>query len=180
LFTVGHSTRTFDELVQICAANGVVAVVDVRRFPGSRRNPQFGRRVLESTLPANGIAYLWIPELGGRRHRARSAPPSPWRVAGFAAYADYMRGPDFRAGIDQLLAHCALGPTAVMCAEASPYRCHRRLISDWAELHGIEVVHLFDGRRRQRHQVTPFAHRAGDDVVYAADGAQLSLTLDAD
>jgi len=129
LFTVGHSTRTFDELVQICAANGVVAVVDVRRFPGSRRNPQFGRRVLESTLPANGIAYLWIPELGGRRHRARSAPPSPWRVAGFAAYADYMRGPDFRVGIDQLLAQCALGPTAVMCAEASPYRCHRRLIS---------------------------------------------------
>ncbi len=180
LFTVGHSTRTLDELVAICGANGVTKIADVRSFPGSRRNPQFGRGVLESTLPAKGMAYLWIPALGGRRHRARAAPPSPWRVAGFAAYADHMRGPDFHAGIDQLLAECVQRSTAVMCAEASPYRCHRRLISDWAELHGIEVVHLLDERRRERHHVTPFAHRAGDDVVYGTNGGQLPLTVDAD
>jgi uncharacterized protein (DUF488 family) len=179
LFTVGHSTRSFEALVAMCAASGVAAIADVRSFPGSRRNPQFARRALEQALPAGGVAYLWLPALGGRRRRPVGAPPSPWRVAGFAAYADYMLSPDFRAGIDQLLAALAARPSAIMCAEASPYRCHRRLISDWAELHGIEVVHLLDEHRRERHHVTPFARRAGDDVVYASEGAQLALPLDA-
>jgi uncharacterized protein (DUF488 family) len=182
LFTIGHSTRTLDELVDICAAGGVHAIADVRTFPGSRRNPQFARRALEETLLGRGIAYLWLPALGGRRHRPRGAPPSPWRVEGFAAYADYMLGAEFRGGIEQLLAALALRPTAIMCAEASPYRCHRRLISDWAELHGIEVIHLLDEQRRERHHVTPFARRTGDDVVYRppgeAEDVQLVLPLD--
>ena len=178
LFTVGHSTRALDELVAICEAHGVSAIADVRRFPGSRRSPHFGRRSLEETLPARGIRYRWIPELGGRRRRPRDAPPSAWQVDAFAAYADHMRGPEFRAGFDRLLAMMAGGPTAVMCAEASPYHCHRRLISDWAELHGIGVTHLLDEHRAERHHVTPFARRLGDDVVYEA-GGQLELPLEA-
>lgn len=178
LFTLGHSTRSFDALVAMCTANGVGAIADVRSFPGSRRNPQFARRALEDSLPASGITYVWLPALGGRRRRPPGAPPSPWHVTGFAAYADYMRTPDFHVGIDQLLAALAARPTAIMCAEASPYRCHRRLISDWAELHGIEVAHLIDGRRRERHHVTPFARLTGDDVVYGTDDPQLALPLD--
>jgi len=180
LFTVGHSTRPLEELLSICEANGVTAIADVRRFPGSRRHPQFGRGALEESLPAQGVAYLWIPALGGRRRRSRGAQPSPWRVAGFAAYADHMLTSEFRDGIDQLLASLAVHPTAVMCAEASPYRCHRRLLSDWAELHGIEVVHLVGESRRERHRVTPFARLVGDDVIYLMDAGsagQLALPL---
>jgi uncharacterized protein (DUF488 family) len=174
LFTVGHSTRSLAELLGACAAHGVGAIADVRRFPGSRRSPHFARQSLEQALPAEGIGYRWIPALGGRRRRARDAPPSAWRVDAFAAYADHMRSAEFRAGLDQLFAAMASGPTAIMCAEASPYRCHRRLISDWAELHGIEVLHILDERRCERHQLTPFARRDGDDVVYEPSG-QLEL-----
>ncbi len=177
LYTVGHGARSFEELVAICAAHGVTGIVDVRRFPGSRRSPHFARDALAQALPAHGIGYLWLPELGGRRRRAPDAPPSAWRVEAFAAYADYMNGSAFRAGFERLVSAAADGPTTIMCAEVSPYRCHRRLISDWAELHGIEVVHLLDQHRRERHHVTPFAARAGDAVVYATDG-QLALPLD--
>jgi len=203
LFTVGHSTRSLDELVRLCEGGGVRAVADVRRFPGSRRSPHFARQALEESLPAHGIDYLWLPALGGHRRRASGAPPSPWQVAAFAAYADHMRGAEFHAGIEALLASLAdrataikMGtlkgfpsppamlrgeqsspaPLAIMCAEASPYRCHRRLISDWAELHGIEVVHLIDEGRSERHHVTAFARRDGDDVVYEVS-PQLDLPI---
>jgi uncharacterized protein (DUF488 family) len=176
LFTIGHSTRTLDEVVQMCEAAGVAAVADVRRFPGSRRSPHFARTALEESLPAHRIDYLWLPALGGHRRRPADAPPSAWRVEAFAAYADHMRTAEFRAGWDALMATAAERPTAIMCAEASPYRCHRRLVSDWAELHGVEVVHLIDERRRERHKVTPFAHRDGDDVVYGFD-PQLALPI---
>ncbi|HMF42932.1 MAG TPA: DUF488 domain-containing protein [Polyangia bacterium] len=176
LYTIGHSTRTFDELVRIFEAHGVRAIADVRRFPGSRRSPHFARQALQDSLPARGIAYLWIPGLGGHRRRAADAPPSYWRVAAFAAYADHLRSAEFRAGWDELCAALAERPTAIMCAEATPYRCHRRLISDWAELHGIEVVHLIDDRRSERHHLTAAARRAGDDVVYETS-PQLDLGI---
>ena len=176
LFTVGHSTRALDELVRLCEAAGVRTLADVRRIPGSRRSPHFGRKALEAHLPARGITYLWLPALGGHRRRAAGAPPSPWHVAAFAAYADHMRSPEFHAGIAELLAALAASPTAIVCAEASPYRCHRRLISDWAALHDIEVVHLLDEHRREPHQVTAFARRDGDDIAYDS-GAQLELPI---
>jgi uncharacterized protein (DUF488 family) len=176
LFTIGHSTRSFEELVAACAPRGVACIADVRRFPGSRRNPQFGRTALEQALPAQGIRYCWIPKLGGRRNRGRDAPPSPWRVPAFAGYAEHMGSVEFRAGWDELCVAMAGATTAIMCAEASPYSCHRRLIADWAVLHGIEVVHILDERRQQPHQVTPFARRAGDGVVYEMTG-QLDLPL---
>ena len=176
LYTIGHSTRALDELVRMCEAHGVRTLADVRMFPGSRRSPHFARQALQDSLPALGIDYLWLPALGGRRRRPAGAPPSPWRVEAFAAYAEHMRSPEFRAGFAELMAALAARPTAVMCAEASPYRCHRRLISDWSELHDIEVVHLIDKGRSERHHVTPFARRDGDDVVYET-GAQLDLPI---
>lgn len=178
LFTVGHSTRTLDELIRICETAEIGAIADVRRFPGSRRSPHFARQALEASLPARGIDYLWLGALGGHRRRAVDAPPSPWQVPAFAAYADHMRTAEFRDGFTRLLAAAANRPTAIMCAEASPYRCHRRLISDWAELHGIEVVHLLGERRHERHKVTPFARHAGDGgVVYEEADPQLALPL---
>jgi uncharacterized protein (DUF488 family) len=176
LFTVGHSTRTFDELVRICEAHGIRAIADVRRFPGSRRSPHFARKALEESLPARRIDYSWVPKLGGRRKLPADAPPTGWKIEAFAAYAQHMRGPEFRAGIDEVLAWAASRPTAIMCAEAWPYRCHRRLIADWVELHGIEVLHLIDEERADRHQPTPFARRVGDDVFYEAE-SQLELPL---
>lgn len=176
LYTVGHSTRTLDELVRICAAHGVGVIADVRRFPGSRRSPHFARQALQESLPAHGVDYLWLPALGGHRRRAAGAPPSPWRVEAFAAYADHMRSAEFRAGWAELAAALGRSPTAIMCAEATPYRCHRRLISDYAELHGIEVVHLIDERRSERHKLTVPARRAGDDVVYETS-EQLELHI---
>ena len=176
LFTVGHSTRELDELVRVCEAHGIAAIADVRRFPGSRRSPHFARQALQLSLPARGIGYVWLPALGGHRRRAKGAPASPWRMEAFAAYAEHMTTPEFRSGLDELMASLAARPTAIMCAEASPYRCHRRLISDWAELHGIEVIHLFDDHRSERHHVTAFARRAGDNVVYEA-GQQLELPI---
>ena len=164
LFTVGHSTRTLDELMRICETAEIGAI--------------FARQALEASLPARGIDYLWLGALGGHRRRAVDAPPSPWQVPAFAAYADHMRTAEFRDGFTRLLAAAASRPTAIMCAEASPYRCHRRLISDWAELHGIEVVHLLGERRHERHKVTPFARHAGDGgVVYEEAVPQLALPL---
>jgi uncharacterized protein (DUF488 family) len=166
LFTVGHGTRSLEELTRLCGLADVTGIVDVRRFPGSRRSPHFARQALADSLPAQGMRYLWIPELGGRRRRARGAAPSPWRVEAFAAYAEHMNSAEFRVGFARLIEALGEGPTAIMCAETSPYRCHRRLISDFAELHGIEVMHLLDERRRERHRLTPFATRVADDVVY--------------
>jgi uncharacterized protein (DUF488 family) len=166
LLTVGHSTRSLDEFLALCRGHGVGRIVDVRRFPGSRRHPHFGREVFERSLVGAGIEYDWRPDLGGRRSRPRSAPPSPWRVPAFAAYADYMRSDEFRRSIRAVLAEAQRVPAAIMCAEAFPYQCHRRLISDWVVLHGTPVVHLLDLTRQEAHRVTDFARADGEDVRY--------------
>jgi uncharacterized protein (DUF488 family) len=174
LFTIGHSTRSIDELLAAVRAHGVERIVDVRRFPGSRRNPQFGQEALGQALAGGGIEYQWSPQLGGRRSRPKGAAPSAWRVAGFAAYADYMLTQEFGRAIEELLEAADRRATAVMCAEAVPYRCHRRLISDWVVLHGRPVLHILDSRRVEPHRVTEFARLDGNLVRYDS-GAQLGL-----
>jgi uncharacterized protein (DUF488 family) len=174
LFTLGHSTRPLDEFLTLCRTHALHRIVDVRRFPGSRRSPHFGREPLAAALADAGIAYEWCPDLGGRRSRPRGAPASAWRVPAFAAYADYMLSPEFRRAVAGVLDAAARSPTAIMCAEAVPYQCHRRLISDWATLHGTPVVHLLTATRREDHHLTEFARLAGDEVHYDA-GAQLDL-----
>ncbi|HEX8392612.1 MAG TPA: DUF488 domain-containing protein [Longimicrobium sp.] len=142
LFTIGHSTRTIEEFVALLAANGVNLLVDVRRFPGSRRHPQFGSEALVASLREAGIEYRHAENLGGRRRAEAGAAPSPntaWRNEAFRAYADYMATAPFRAELERLLRDAEQRGVAIMCAEAVPWRCHRRLITDALLARGAQV-----------------------------------------
>ena len=172
LYTVGHSTRTLEEFLSLLAAHGIRELVDVRRFPGSRRYPHFGRDALSAALAAAGIGYAHEVELGGRREGA--APESPnraWRSASFRAYADHMASPEFRDGLERLLGLASERATAVMCAEAVPWRCHRQLIADAALARGWRVLHVLSPERADPHTLNPHARvRSDGSVVYPAEG----------
>ena len=158
VFTVGHGTRTTDELTAILESARVRRLVDVRRFPGSRRHPHFSREALERSLPDRGIRYEWWGEdLGGRRSTAaRKSRHVAWRNAGFQGYADYMDSDRFRAALGRLEEAARMGPPlAIMCAETLWWRCHRRLISDALHLHGVEVIHLIGLEESQPHRPHP-------------------------
>ncbi len=167
LYTIGHSTRSTEELVALLKAHGVRAVVDVRRFPGSRRHPRFNREALAQDLEAAGIAYRHEEGLGGRR--GAPAPASPnggWRNASFRAYADHMDTAAFRAALERVL-RAPDGPVAVMCAEAVPWRCHRQLIADAAVALGREVRHILSPDRAEPHRLHEAARvRPDGTVVY--------------
>jgi uncharacterized protein (DUF488 family) len=166
IWTIGHSTRQPDEFVALLAQHEIQAIVDVRRFPGSRRNPEFGQTAFEKLLSANQVEYHWIAALGGRR-RSGAPPNSAWRNASFGAYADYIETPEFAAGLAELLAHASRARTAIMCAELLWWRCHRRIISDVLYVRGIEVVHIVDERHATVHPITPPARIVGGALSYA-------------
>lgn len=156
LFTVGHGTRTLEELVAVLASATVARVVDVRRFPGSRRHPQFGRDALAASLPAHGIAYDFRGEiLGGRRAPSPSSRHCAWREPAFRGYADHMDTTAFRAALATLLADARREPLAIMCAETLWWRCHRRLISDALVAQGARVTHLLSATSTQEHVHAP-------------------------
>jgi uncharacterized protein (DUF488 family) len=166
VFTVGHGTRTTEELAGLLRAADVALLVDVRRFPGSRRHPHFARESLAESLPPLGVEYDWRgEELGGRRSRRKdgtSRHPA-WRNDAFGAYADYMDTPAFRRALQQLEDDARRGPRlAVMCAETLWWRCHRRLIADALALRGAEVVHLIQPGASSPHPPNDAA-RLGDD-----------------
>jgi uncharacterized protein (DUF488 family) len=163
LYTVGHGNRSTEELVAVLRAAGVRRLVDVRRYPASRRNPHLSEEALRRSLPELGIAYEWWGEALGGRRRARGAGRHvAWREAAFAGYADHTDTPVFREAVVRLAASAAEVPTAVMCAEVAWWRCHRRLIADTLALRGLTVVHLVDPFRRLPHRLHPGA-RLGDD-----------------
>ncbi|HVT59156.1 MAG TPA: DUF488 domain-containing protein [Thermoanaerobaculia bacterium] len=167
LFTAGHSTRTSPELVALLAAWGIELLVDVRRFPGSRRHPQFGHEALAAALAGAGIAYRHEADLGGRRLPRPDSPHTTWRVSAFRGYADYMETPAFAAALARLLDLAARRPTAILCAEAVPWRCHRRLIADAAVASGVEVRHILDPDRVESHHLDPSARLLpGGELVY--------------
>jgi uncharacterized protein (DUF488 family) len=172
VFTIGHSTRTIGEFIALLQANGVGMIVDVRRFPGSRRHPQFGRDALAAALADAGIAYRHEEALGGRRAGDPAAGPSPntaWRVAAFRAYADYMATPPFRAALERLMADAAERRPSILCAEAVPWRCHRRLITDALLARGVPVLDIIGPGRATPAVLSPHAVVQPDGgLVYPA------------
>jgi uncharacterized protein (DUF488 family) len=171
--TLGHSTRTLDEFVALLDAHGIAGIADVRRFPASRRHPHFSREALAASLAETGRAYMWLPELGGRRPVRADSPHVGWREPGFRGYADHMETDEFRRGLDELLRLAAERQTAVMCAEAVPWRCHRQLLSDALVVRGVDAVHVLDVAAAKPHRLTAFARVEGDRIVY--DDGQLAL-----
>ena len=187
LRTVGHGTLTAEAFAALARGAGLTAVVDVRRYPGSRRHPHFGADMAR-WLPEAGVAYAWLPALGGRRSPAPDSPNIGLRNPQFRAYADHMAGPEFAAGVADLLALAENGGgdgegdgdgarVAVMCAESLWWRCHRRLLADHLVLvAGVTVEHLAHDGRTSPHPPTPEARRQGDHLVYDV-GAQPALPV---
>ena len=162
LLTVGHGTSTADELGSRLTAAGVELLVDVRRFPGSRRHPHLSREAMQEWMP---VGYRWEERLGGRRTLPPDSPDVAMRNASFRGYAAWMRGDDFRAALAEVLAEPRL--TAVMCSESVWWRCHRRMIADAAVLlHDVDVRHLMPDGRLTPHPPTAGVRVAGDELVY--------------
>jgi uncharacterized protein (DUF488 family) len=158
IWTIGHSTRGINDFISALKANGIRLVADVRTLPGSKRYPQFNRETLADSLGKAGIRYEHLPELGGRRKPRKDSRNMAWRNASFRGYADYMETEEFQKGMERLL-HLAneAGPTAIMCAEAVWWRCHRALISDYLKARGIQVTHILDANKTEPHPFTSAA-----------------------
>lgn len=167
IWTIGHSTRDWDEFLGLLGAHEIEAVADVRRHPGSRRYPWFASEALSRALPEAGIAYRWLPQLGGRRRAGPDSPNGAWNNAAFQGYADHMASAEFAEGLASALELAVACRTALMCAEAVWWRCHRRLIADLLQHRGWEVLHIVDARQAaQPHPGNPDARAAGDGLVY--------------
>ena len=169
IWTIGHSTRSMADFLTILAAGEIELLADVRRFPGSRRYPQFNQDALRASLAEVGIEYRHFLDLGGRRkERLPDSPNTAWRVESFNAYADYMQSQEFLAALEELEALSHETPTAIMCSEALPHKCHRRIIADALVNRGWRVRHLLSKARIDDHQLTPFAHVEGTQLTYPA------------
>lgn len=166
IWTIGHSTRTSEAFIAILEHLGIQAIADVRRFPGSKRWPQFASANLEAALSERGIAYEWIEQLGGRRRAAPGPSLSGWRNASFRGYAEHVRSEEFAAGLQRLLCLARQRRTAMMCAEVLWWRCHRALVSDVLKLRGIEVVHIQDEQHLTTHPFTTPARLDEDGLTY--------------
>ena len=170
LYTIGHSTRTIEELIAALAAHRIQTLVDIRAFPMSRRLPQFNRDSLERTLPAAGIHYLWMKSLGGYRKKIlEDSPNIALRNPSFRNYADYMLTPEFEQSLTELLTLAENSKTAYMCAERPYFRCHRMLVSDWLVAHGHEVFHIDGSGPVKPHALTAEARLVDDRLIYRGD-----------
>jgi len=157
IYTIGHSTRSLDEFLSLLRAHGIRSLVDVRRFPGSRRCPHFGAAALPEPLGAAGIRYRHEPMLGGGRTPVAGSPNGAWRSASLRGYADHMGSQECRDALERLLAEGADLATVLMCAEAVPWRCHRQLLADALVARGSEVRHILDAGRSRPHVLHPAA-----------------------
>jgi uncharacterized protein (DUF488 family) len=170
IWTIGHSTRSIDKFISLLEEHGIKLLVDVRSLPGSKRYPQFNKETLTNSLGKTGIRYEHFSELGGRRKAKENSRNTAWRNASFRGYADYMETEEFQNGVIRLLDHTAnVGPTAIMCAEAVWWRCHRSLISDYLKARGIEVMHILDANKIEPHPYTSAAHIVNGKLSYAAE-----------
>ncbi|HEX4793810.1 MAG TPA: DUF488 domain-containing protein [Humisphaera sp.] len=166
LFTIGHSTRTFEQLVELLKENGVAAIADVRLIPRSRRYPHFNDEFLAANLPTAGIAYFPFKSLGGRRRPAKDSPNTGWRNESFRGYADFLQTPPFERALGELIELARGVPTATMCAEAVRWRCHRSLISDALVVRGWRVLDIMGRGKVTPHHLTSFARVEGTKIVY--------------
>jgi len=167
IWTVGHSNRPMAELIGLLTDQSISVLADVRRFPSSKRQPQFAKDSLERFLRDAGIGYRHFEALGGRRSRSREdSPNTGWRSESFNAYADHIQTAEFRAALAKLMALATSSPTAILCAEAVPWRCHRQLISDALVAQGWEVRHILGPGRIQPHRLTDFAKVFDGQVTY--------------
>jgi uncharacterized protein (DUF488 family) len=171
IYTVGHSTRSLDELVAILRAHGVERVVDVRTIPRSRHNPQFNRDTLSKTLHNRHLSYRHMTALGGLRHALPDSTNTGWRNASFRGFADYMQTTAFADALEKLLTLAAEKPTAIMCAEAVPWRCHRSLIADALTARGYGVRDIMSVTSAKPHRLTPMAKIRRQQVTYPAVAA---------
>lgn len=167
VLTIGHSTRSLEELIDLLRRNQVEELWDVRTAPGSRRMPHFAKAVLEQEVPRHGIDYRHIKELGGLRKPRPDSQNTGWRNLSFRGYADYMETPEFEQALERLISVQKARRMAIMCAETVPWRCHRSLISDALTARGVEVLHIVSEATPQPHRVTPFAVVINGGVRYS-------------
>jgi uncharacterized protein (DUF488 family) len=170
LYTIGHSTSTLEELIEVLRAHSIATLADIRSFPMSRRLPHFNRESLEETLPAAGIQYVWMKELGGRRKAIRDDSPNiALRNSSFRNYADYMLTNEFQRAAADLILMAEKSPIAYMCAERVYFRCHRMLVSDWLTAHGHEVLHIHETGPAKLHKLLSEARVIDGQLIYRGD-----------
>ncbi len=166
IWTLGHSTRSPEEFDELLLAHKIEVLVDVRSFPGSRRYPHFNKPELSRQLDSIGLTYLHLPALGGRRRPSPDSKNTAWKNSSFRAYADHMESEEFGQGIEALLELAQTKRTAVMCAEALWWRCHRSLIADYLKAKGVEVIHIVDAVKTQTHPYTSAARIVDGQLSY--------------
>ncbi len=166
VYTIGHSTRTLEEFVELLEVYGVTLLVDVRTVPRSRHNPQFNKETLPASLKQHGVRYIHMPEIGGLRHPKRDSVNLSWKNSGFRGYADYMQTQEFIDNLLKIVALASENCLTLMCAEALPWRCHRSLISDALGIRHIKVEHIISKTSTITHELTEFAHVEGTKITY--------------
>jgi uncharacterized protein (DUF488 family) len=166
VLTIGHSTRTLEEFVQLLEVYGLTLVVDVRTVPRSRHNPQFNKETLPDTLKHYGVKYIHLPEIGGLRHPKHDSVNTAWKNSGFRGYADYMQTPEFNVNLLKIVALARENRLALMCAEALPWRCHRNLISDALVVRHIKVEHIISKDSVINHELNSLAQVEGTKITY--------------
>jgi uncharacterized protein (DUF488 family) len=166
IYTVGHSTRTTEQFLELLKAHGIEELVDVRTIPKSRHNPQFGTEELAASLQQAGIAYMHLGKLGGLRHASKDSINLGWQNTSFRGFADYMATPEFKSGLDELKSLAEQKTVAIMCAEAVPWRCHRSLISDALTIQGWQVLHIQSRKTANPHELTPFLKVQDGKITY--------------
>lgn len=166
VWTIGHSARTLGDFLELLTANEIEAVADVRRYAASRKHPHFNRDALCNSLSGVGVEYVPLPELGGRRRPRPDSQNTVWRNESFRGYADYMETKEFRAGIEQLMDLVRRQRTAIMCAEAVWWRCHRSLIADFLKANGVCVRHIISGKKTEVHPYTSAARLENGRLSY--------------
>ena len=166
VYTIGHSNRSIDEFIGLLTQNGVQLVVDIRKMPRSRHNPQFESGALQQAVERAGIHYVHEPLLGGLRRARKDSVNDGWRNTSFRGFADYMATDDFKQGLEALLRRSASTRTAIMCAEAVPWRCHRTLVADALKAAGRRVLHIVGNSKPSTHKFTPFLRRRRGALTY--------------